>query len=219
MKKFLGISIATIAVLAFCSAAIFAEETKPADSKKASCAATCTAAKAMGASEKGGCPMMKQASATTTDAATTTTAAATGHDCSKMTAAECAKMSPEECAKLCGGDNNCEMVSMSIKGMTCTGCEQGITTALMKLDGVKKVVSISHKEGSALVCIDPTKVKGEALVTAVVDKGYQAEIIPAVATTTTSAAAVKGHVCSPENKAACASKADKADKASTDEPK
>jgi len=221
MKKTFVYCLATIAMMAFLSASIFAtEEAKKDDSKagtKAGCAATCAMSKVKGAS---GCAGMKEASATTTDGkaagcagmkeASATEASATmvsattadGKTCT-MSKEACAKMTKEECAKMCGGDKNCSMVSLSIKGMTCTGCEQSITAALEKIEGVRKVAAISYKEGTALVCTDAGKVKGEAIVSAISDKGYQAEVIPAVATTEVPA---KGHVCSPENKAACGKK-------------
>ena len=133
-----------------------------------------------------------------------------------------AKMSAEECAKQCGyTGGKCDMVNMSIKGMTCGGCEGTITTALMTVPGVVKVVSISYKDGSALVCVDPVKVKHEAMTTAVSNKGYEAEIVPAVATMPAEhmvdskakeCCAGKAKTCSAAEKAACAKKEASADK-------
>ena len=113
----------------------------------------------------------------------------TAEECAKlcgMTPEECAKlcgMTPEECAKMCEGHANCDFTRMSIKGMTCGGCETTITTALSSIDGVNRVIKVDHKEGFALVCCDPTKVEGKSLTSAVINKGYQAEIIPSVAKT------------------------------------
>jgi copper chaperone CopZ len=91
-------------------------------------------------------------------------------------------MTPEECQKLCAGGEY-TMVNMSIKGMTCTGCESTISACLSQLPGVVKVGKISWQEGSAFVLVDNKKVQNEVIVKAVSDKGYQAEIIPAVSVT------------------------------------
>ncbi len=109
-----------------------------------------------------------------------------GH-CSRADMAECAAkmgMTLEECQTLCS-TGNYTMVNMSIQGMTCGGCENRITACLEEIPGVVKVGRISHKEGSAFVLVDPKKVKNETLVKAVSSTGYQAEVIPAVARTTT----------------------------------
>ena len=118
-------------------------------------------------------------------------------------------LTEEECKKLCATmDGKCEFTEISIKGMTCGGCESILTTALEKIPGVAKVVMISHKEGKAVVAVDHKKAKDDFLVKAVADNGYQAEIIPAVATTVESAPAPtvdksKG-ACDAATKAACA---------------
>jgi copper chaperone len=65
--------------------------------------------------------------------------------------------------------------------MTCGGCENSVKTALEDVPGVIKVAKISYKDGVALVCFDPEKGKTDAMTTAVTNKGYEAEIIPAVA--------------------------------------
>jgi copper chaperone CopZ len=106
--------------------------------------------------------------------------------CSAADAAACAAkmgMPPEECQKLCAsGDYT--MVSISIEGMTCTGCENSISAALKELPGVVHVGQVSHKEGRAYVLVDSKKATNTNLVSAVTGKGYKAEVIPAVATTT-----------------------------------
>ncbi len=129
-----------------------------------------------------------------------------------MSAEEHAKlcgMTPEECAKLCGGHDNCGFTKMSIKGMTCTGCEKSIEAALTEFPGVIKVMKVDHKEGYALVCTQNDKVKQETLTTAVTNKGYEASIIPAVATTAevsqkTSTKSGCAATCGPKAAAACA---------------
>ncbi len=128
-----------------------------------------------------------------------------------MSPEECAKlcgMTPEQCAKMCEGHANCDFTRMSIKGMTCGGCETTITTALSSIDGVNKVIKVDHKEGIALICCDPTKVEGKALTSAVINKGYQAEIIPTVAKTSEAKAkteSASGKIgCSPTCAKTCA---------------
>jgi copper chaperone len=130
-----------------------------------------------------------------------------------MTPEECAKlcgMSAEEHAKLCAGKEHCGFTQMSVKGMTCGGCESSVKSALSSVDGVHKVIKVDYKTGTALVCCDPTKVDGKALTTAVTNKGYEAEIIPAVAKTTTTddkASKVAGKGCAPGCAKTCAAHA------------
>lgn len=94
----------------------------------------------------------------------------------------------------CDYKGKCADLTMNIKGMTCTGCEAAITDALKANKGVIKVVSIDYKTGKAVVCYDPDKVESSQLTTVVTKTGYQAEIIPAVATSTTNTPK-KGLVC------------------------
>jgi copper chaperone CopZ len=129
--------------------------------------------------------------------------------CKTMSAAECAamcgSMSPEALGKHLGYNGKVQLVNMSVKGMTCGGCETSVKASLEKIDGVVKVCAISYKDNVALVAIDPAKVKSDVLTTTVTNKGYAAEIIPAVATTgTTTTDAHKG--CTAEQKAACEAK-------------
>ena len=129
--------------------------------------------------------------------------------CKGMSAAECAtkcaSMSPEELGKHMGYNGKVQLVNMSVKGMTCGGCETSVRASLEKIEGVVKVCNISYKDNMAVVVIDPTKIKSDVLTTAVTNKGYAAEIIPAVATSGTSATdAHKG--CTAEQKAACEAK-------------
>jgi copper chaperone CopZ len=210
MKKIIFLGLSALAVLAMTIAPVVAGE-GCADAAKASTAGTKSTcgAKAEGASMTGaGCG----------DKATATTASAHG-TCNlngqKLTAEECAKMmssmTPEQCAKACGYEGKMEMVNMNIKGMTCGGCEGSVTAALEKTPGVVKVVSVNYKDGSALVCIDPAKTKAETLTQTVSNKGYEAQIIPAVATTgTTAKSATCSKTCSPAEAAACAAKDTKA---------
>jgi copper chaperone len=104
-----------------------------------------------------------------------------------------------ECIEICKAMGfKCETISMSVKGMTCGGCEKGIETALLKVDGVLKVIKVSHETGEAMVCVDPTKIDRAVMTAAVVNKGYEAEIIPAVATGDTKVTAIQAgakHAC------------------------
>lgn len=178
-----------------------------AKAEKASMASTDSKAdKTSLVSSKDGCASKTNASM----ASTGDKAACTSAHGQKLTAEDCAKMmnmTAEECAKACGYTGEMKLVNMNISGMTCGGCEKSVTTALEKVDGVVKVISVNYSDGSALVCYDPSKVKTDAITTAVANKGYQVEVVPAVATTGTD---TKMKVCSPADKAACAAKESKA---------
>jgi copper chaperone CopZ len=119
-------------------------------------------------------------------------------------------MTEEDCKEVCTTlAGNCDFAEISIKGMTCNGCETILTTALEKVPGVAKVVMISYKDGKAVVAVDRKKAKDDFLVKAVADNGYKAEIIPAVATTVETKPAAqsveKSKVsCDATTKAACA---------------
>ena len=134
---------------------------------------------------------------------------ATKGQCSPEHAAACAAklgMTPEECQKLCATGEYTH-VNMSIKGMTCTGCENTISTCLQTVPGVVKVGVVSYKDGTAFVLVDSKKVKNEDLVTAVSTKGYQAEIIPAVSVTPAGAQTVGAQSpCGAAAASACAKK-------------
>jgi len=129
--------------------------------------------------------------------------------CSAETAAACAArmgMPVEECQELCASGEY-TMVSMSIKGMTCTGCENTITACLQEVPGVMKVGVVSYKDGTAYLMIDPKKARNKALVTAVSNKGYKAEVIPAVSVRTVGQTQTVGdahHPCGAAAAKACA---------------
>lgn len=224
MKKVMSLGLAGLAVMAMSVAPVYACGDKTDGASKASAqmvnSGSCAskAEKASMAStdsktEKASLVSSKDGCASKTNAAMASTgdkAACTAAHGEKLTAADCAKMmnmSAEDCAKQCGYAGEMKMVNMNIKGMTCGGCEKSVTTALEKVDGVVKVISVNYADGSALVCYDPTKVKSDVITTAVANKGYQVEVIPAVATTGTDS---KMKACSPADKAACASKEAKA---------
>lgn len=106
----------------------------------------------------------------------------------------------------CDFKEKCETITISVKGMTCGGCENGLTTALEGTDGVIKVQKVSYKENLAVVCIDPTKTKSESLTKLIASKGYEVAIIPAVATTGVNAVQAGSSTMSKEE---CAKKMSK----------
>jgi copper chaperone len=167
VTKALTIGFAIVASLALISTNSYACGESKA-SKSASCgskatATTASAKETPSTASASVCPYSKGASAT-----------------SQLTA--------EDYIKQCNYEGKCQYTAVSIKGMTCGGCERSVTTALSKVPGVVKVCSVSYKEGMAGVCFDPTKTSGEALTKAVANVGYEAAIIPAVARTTDSEA-------------------------------
>lgn len=115
-----------------------------------------------------------------------------GAGCQKAAQDECLKLyglTAEECKKMCADHENCGLTKISIKGMTCGGCESQVTSALSEIEGVNTVMKVDYKEGFALVCADPAKVDTKVLTAAVINTGYQAEVVPAVAITGTEIAA------------------------------
>jgi copper chaperone CopZ len=62
-------------------------------------------------------------------------------------------------------------VSLSIEGMTCTGCENTIQDAVTKIAGVTSVKA-SHLDSTAVVTFDTTKTTLSAIGNAVTDAGY-----------------------------------------------
>jgi len=106
--------------------------------------------------------------------------------CKAMSVEECARqcgMSIEECRAFKAEHPNCAMTTLSIEGMTGEGCEQQVSAALSQVDGVYRVVKVSYKDGTALLCTDPATCKGEMLTSVVSEKGYRATIQPTVSET------------------------------------
>lgn len=174
MRKQIILAIAAIAVLALVAAPAFACPSCFAKGDKAACSAKLGK---LSSADKAAC------SARLTKLASADTRAA----CSAADKAAClAKygMSEEECRAICKeiGDN-CVLTNISIKGMTCGGCEKSVTRALLETPGVVKVVKVSFKDGLALVAVDPTKSESNGLIQAVSSQGFDAQIIPAVART------------------------------------
>lgn len=162
MRKIIVTTLTALALFALVSGDALASGASKASTKSA-CSAAKTTTKLAASKEapsvdaKAGCPYSKGASGN-------------------------AQLTAEEHARLCKSDGKCEFTTISVKGMTCGGCEQSVSATLTEVPGVLKVLKVSYQDGLAEVCFDPAKTTGEALTTAVTNKGYQAEIVPAVVT-------------------------------------
>lgn len=73
-------------------------------------------------------------------------------------------------------DVNKSSVTCNIQGMTCSGCEQTITSKLQQLESVT-VTSINHKDGTAVISYDSEDVKNEDITKAIEDAGYKVSSI------------------------------------------
>lgn len=62
-----------------------------------------------------------------------------------------------------------------VTGMTCSGCEVGVRRVVGKLDGVEDVEA-SHDDGTATVTYETGKVTPEAIIAAIEELGYTAEL-------------------------------------------
>ena len=69
---------------------------------------------------------------------------------------------------------NIQKVTLDVQGMTCTGCEYNVESALKQIDGVAKVKAdfASH---SAVVEFDPETATVDKMVEAVNKVGYKAK--------------------------------------------
>lgn len=182
MKKIMTVAFAMMAVMAFTVAPAFAGANCSAAKKTAATASSCGAKAEM------------------------TTASAKDKNCTDMTACAAKKMemTKAEFTKAVA-DGKMALHTISIKGMTCAGCEGSVKSALEKVEGVKSVVAVSHKDEVAYVCVDPAKANTTALTKAVTDKGYKAEIVPAVSKMNADGKACS-KTCTAAEKAACADK-------------
>lgn len=68
------------------------------------------------------------------------------------------------------GEKNSKVVK--IKGMTCTMCEDKVTEALLKIDGVKSA-DVSYKTGEAKIVLANDKVDLKKVQEAVTKAGFQ----------------------------------------------
>lgn len=193
MKKILTFSVALLAVTVLAASGAFACGEKATDGSKASAKNYCSAFKNAKLISSGENAVY-----------------------SKADLAVCAAklgMSAEDCAKYCGPDSKGKLTMVSVKGMTCGGCEKSVKTAMVGSKGVIEVVNVNYKEGTALVFVDSEKFCKASMTKAVADKGFEASIIPAVARTTESSSKLtskftgKRATCSFSNRAACSAKA------------
>ena len=63
-------------------------------------------------------------------------------------------------------------VTLKVEGMTCTGCEQRLGTALLRLEGVSEAKA-DHHTGELNIRYDPETTDREALEERVVTAGYE----------------------------------------------
>ena len=67
-------------------------------------------------------------------------------------------------------------VTLKIDGMTCGGCVKSVTRVLSELGGVAQA-DVSLEKAQAVVNFDENKVQLAALVEAVEDAGFDAEVV------------------------------------------
>ncbi|MHC1706993.1 MAG: copper ion binding protein [Bacteroidales bacterium] len=63
-------------------------------------------------------------------------------------------------------------VELKVEGMTCTGCENTIQTAVSELPGVS-TIKADHLAGKATVAFDTTKTTVASIADAIKNAGYQ----------------------------------------------
>ena len=64
-----------------------------------------------------------------------------------------------------------KQLNLEVSGMSCTGCEDRIQTALTRLDGVVRSKA-DHQAGKVQVVIDPGRASEEAVRGAIEKAGY-----------------------------------------------
>ena len=215
MKKVLLVAFVVMAFVAMGAFAAFACDGNNAStaSAKSSCSASKTSSKLASADGSASCSASKTSSklASSSISSKSSCSAKNSTTSAKLASAVCTPENMEAClayakanhAKACKFGTDCELTSMSISGMTCGGCENNVKAAFMKVDGVNEVLEVCHKAGFAVVCTDSKKASNEVLMNAVSAKGFNAEIIPAVATISTDSKLTKTNST---GKACCASK-------------
>lgn len=105
--------------------------------------------------------------------------ACTGNMANCPAGAKCDEMIMSSYVKETGYKGKLAVVNMSISGMHCTHCSDGVTAGLGKVDGVLKVVSVDYKTGDAKVLVAADKAKNENLIKAVADSKFAAKIVVA----------------------------------------
>ncbi|MGH8015541.1 MAG: cation transporter [Candidatus Zixiibacteriota bacterium] len=179
------------------------------DAKQAS--ATTVDSKAAGC-----CPSKSSTSTINATMASSKTTTVNGASCTVADKAACeAKLAAGQCtiedclkacqvkhAEICGETAAAHhLTAMSIKGMTCGGCETSVKTALMAVEGVNSVVEVCSKAGFAVVCVkNDAKFNNESIIKAVSAKGFESEIIPAVSVTTSTVNTTEKAECSAHKK-------------------
>jgi copper chaperone CopZ len=65
-----------------------------------------------------------------------------------------------------------EQLELTVRGMTCTGCEQRIAKALARLDGVVRSTA-NHQTGQVCVVFDAARTSERAVRSTVEQAGYE----------------------------------------------
>jgi Cu+-exporting ATPase len=68
-----------------------------------------------------------------------------------------------------------ETIHINVGGMTCAACQAHVQRALERSPGVK-TAAVNLMTGDAIIAFDPAEIAPDALVQAVVDTGYEAEL-------------------------------------------
>ena len=89
--------------------------------------------------------------------------------------ADTAKKEAEE-APAQTAETSIEEVTLAVTGMTWGACTSKVQDALTKLTGVTEVVSVSMEDNKAVVKIEKDKVEKDALVKAVTEAGFSAQV-------------------------------------------
>lgn len=64
-----------------------------------------------------------------------------------------------------------EQLVLEVSGMSCGGCEERISTALSRLEGVRRI-SADHRSGQVRVAYDPVAVTAQTVRERIADMGY-----------------------------------------------
>jgi copper chaperone CopZ len=65
-----------------------------------------------------------------------------------------------------------EQLELKVSGMTCTGCEQRIATALSRLEGVVRSTA-NHQTGQVRVVFDAARTSERAVRSTIEQAGYE----------------------------------------------
>ncbi len=67
-----------------------------------------------------------------------------------------------------------EVLSLTVTGMKCGGCENNLKTKLEALDGVSSVMA-SFKEKTVELAFEPEKIDEDEIIDAIIDAGFNVE--------------------------------------------